>query len=171
MGFNSGFKGLILPIPMAARYKAWACGRSHAGIAGSNPAGGIDVCCECCVSTGRGLCNMPIPWAEESYWVCMCVCVYYHVEQQPQHLQWVATRCQTTKEGKIFYSSRLKYILTLYEDAVRMSRRIFSMSIIKNNRLTLRRLMSYIYIYIYIYIYGAPILDVSRSHTTTQHSR
>jgi len=31
--------------------------------------------------------------------------------------------------------------------------------------LTLRRLMSY------IYVYGAPILDVSRSHTTTQHSR
>ena len=30
-------------------------------------------------------------------------------------------------------------------------------------RLTLRRLMSY--------IYGALILDVSRSHTTTQHSR
>ena len=37
--------------------------------------------------------------------------------------------------------------------------------------LTLRLLMSYIYIYIYIYIYAAPILDVSRSHTTTQHSR
>jgi hypothetical protein len=35
--------------------------------------------------------------------------------------------------------------------------------------LTLRRLMSYIYIY--IYIYGAPILDVSRSHTTTQNRR
>ena len=35
--------------------------------------------------------------------------------------------------------------------------------------LTLRLLMSYIYIY--IYIYGTPILDVSRSHTTTQHSR
>ena len=33
--------------------------------------------------------------------------------------------------------------------------------------LTLRLLMSCIY----IYIYGAPILDVSRSHTTTQHSR
>ena len=31
--------------------------------------------------------------------------------------------------------------------------------------LTLRLLMPY------IYIYGAPILDVSRSHTTTQHSR
>ena len=35
--------------------------------------------------------------------------------------------------------------------------------------LTVRLLMSYIYIY--IYIYGAYILDVSRSHTTTQHSR
>jgi len=33
--------------------------------------------------------------------------------------------------------------------------------------LTFRRLMSYIY----IYIYGAPIFDVSRSHTMTQHSR
>ena len=29
----------------------------------------------------------------------------------------------------------------------------------------------YIYDYIYIYIYGAPILDVSRSHTTTHQSR
>jgi len=34
---------------------------------------------------------------------------------------------------------------------------------IKVKILTFRRLMSY--------IYGAPILDVSRSHTTTQHSR
>ena len=40
---------------------------------------------------------------------------------------------------------------------------------IRVKSITLRLLMSYIYIY--IYIYGAPILDVSRSHTTTQHSR
>jgi len=33
----------------------------------------------------------------------------------------------------------------------------------RSRSITLRRLMSY--------IYGAPILDVSRSHTTTQHSR
>jgi len=38
-------------------------------------------------------------------------------------------------------------------------------SSIRVKSLTFRRLMSY------IYIYGAPILDVSRSHTTTQHSR
>ena len=42
---------------------------------------------------------------------------------------------------------------------------------IRVKSLTLRLVMSYMYIYIYIYIYGAPILDVSRSHTTTQHSR
>ena len=29
---------------MAARSKAWVCGRWLAGIAGSNPAGGMDVC-------------------------------------------------------------------------------------------------------------------------------
>ena len=40
---------------------------------------------------------------------------------------------------------------------------------IRVKSLILRLLMSYIYIY--IYIYGAPILDVSRSHTTTHHSR
>ena len=38
---------------------------------------------------------------------------------------------------------------------------------IRVKSLTLRLLMSYIY----IYIYGAHILDVSRSHTMTQHSR
>ena len=42
-------------------------------------------------------------------------------------------------------------------------------SSVRVKSLNLRLLMSYIYIY--IYIYGAPILDVSRSHTTTQHSR
>jgi hypothetical protein len=35
---------LHLPIPEAERSKAWVCSRSPAGIAGSNPAGGIDVC-------------------------------------------------------------------------------------------------------------------------------
>ena len=33
-----------MPIPMATQSKAWDCGRSPAEIAGSNPAGGMDVC-------------------------------------------------------------------------------------------------------------------------------
>jgi hypothetical protein len=35
---------LSVPIPVAARSKAWDCGRSRAGIMGSNRAGGMDVC-------------------------------------------------------------------------------------------------------------------------------
>jgi hypothetical protein len=31
-------------IPVAARSKAWVCGRSLAGIVGLNPAGDMDVC-------------------------------------------------------------------------------------------------------------------------------
>jgi hypothetical protein len=34
----------VLPIPVAASSKAWVYGRSFAGIAGSNPAEGMDVC-------------------------------------------------------------------------------------------------------------------------------
>ena len=63
------------PISVAARYKARACGRSLAGIVGSNPAGGMDVCVECCVLSGRGLCDDLITRPEESYrlW-CVTVC-------------------------------------------------------------------------------------------------
>ena len=39
----------------------------------------------------------------------------------------------------------------------------YTLSFTNEQKLTLSQLM--------LYIYGAPILDVSRSHTTTQHSR
>jgi len=35
---------LWTPIPVATRFEAWVCGRSLAGIVGSNLAGGMDVC-------------------------------------------------------------------------------------------------------------------------------
>jgi hypothetical protein len=38
---------------VSARSKMWVCGRSLVGIAGSDPAGGMDICCECCVLSGR----------------------------------------------------------------------------------------------------------------------
>ena len=45
-----------MPIPVATWSKAWMCGRSLAGIVGSNPVGGMNVCLlECCVLSGRGL--------------------------------------------------------------------------------------------------------------------
>ena len=43
---------------MAARSKVWICGRSPAGIVGSNPAGGgMSLSCECCVLSVRVLCE------------------------------------------------------------------------------------------------------------------
>src|SRR5215475_8324304 len=50
-------------------------GRSPAEIVGSNPTGGMDVCCECCVLSGRGLCDELITRPEESYLLwCVVVC-------------------------------------------------------------------------------------------------
>ena len=54
-------------VPVAARFKASVCFHSLVGIAGSNPAGGMDICVlECCVLSGRGLCDGPITRQEES---------------------------------------------------------------------------------------------------------
>ena len=52
---------------MAKRSKEWVCGRSPAGIVGSHPAGGMDVCYESCVLSSRGLCVGLIARPEESY--------------------------------------------------------------------------------------------------------
>jgi len=55
------------------------------GIAGSNTAGGMDVCFEYCVLSGRSLCDGMITRLEEfceeclagpRVCVCVCVCVY-----------------------------------------------------------------------------------------------
>jgi len=55
--------GMTLP----ARSKALVYGRSPTEIVGSNPTGGMDVCCECCVLSGRGLCVELTTRPEESY--------------------------------------------------------------------------------------------------------
>ena len=64
-----------VPVSVAARTKASVCGRWPAEIVGSNPTGGMDVCRECCVLSGRGLCDELITRPEESYrlW-CVVVC-------------------------------------------------------------------------------------------------
>jgi hypothetical protein len=65
----------FLQIPLSALSKASVCGRSLAGIAGSKIAGAwMSVSCECCVLSGRGLCDGPIPRAREFYRV-WCVWV------------------------------------------------------------------------------------------------
>jgi len=64
-----------LPVPVAARSKACVYGRSPAAIMGSNPTGGMNVCCcEGCVLSGRGLCDDLITRPEESYRLWCVVC-------------------------------------------------------------------------------------------------
>ena len=58
---------ICLPVPVAARSKAQVYGGSPAEIVGSNPTGGMDVCYECCVLSGTGLCDELITRPEESY--------------------------------------------------------------------------------------------------------
>jgi len=115
MGFNSAFKGLKLlknprngrlnnlndpdrpqcvnkpnvhiPVPVVARSKACACGRSPAGTSGSNPTYSMDVCLHCMLS-GRGLCDGLITRPEESYRVCVCVCLSVRASQEIPRTLW-----------------------------------------------------------------------------------
>ena len=65
-----------MPVPVAARSKALVCGRSPAEIVGLNPTSGHGcVGCECCVLSGRSLCDELITRPEESYRLgCLVVC-------------------------------------------------------------------------------------------------
>jgi len=37
-----------MPVPVTARSKTQVCGRTPYEVVGTNPAGGMDACCECC---------------------------------------------------------------------------------------------------------------------------
>jgi len=68
----------------------------------------------------------------------------------------------TTITDQNYIQEEIKSRLKLGNACYHSAQNLLSSRLLSKN-LTLRRLMSY--------IYGAPILDVSRSHTTTQHSR
>jgi len=61
-------------IPAAVRSKTKVCGRSTAGIMGSDTADGTDVF-SCVSRVGSVLCDVLITRAEKSYRVCVCVIV------------------------------------------------------------------------------------------------
>ena len=96
------------------------------------------------------------------------------ISQLP-HWQFVASYHSNTQQCKLHMEADSQRCFMLLSRNVMFAACGILCVYYRTSFLTLRRLMSYIYIYIsiyiYIYIYGAPILDVSRSHTTTQHSR
>jgi hypothetical protein len=88
----------ILPVPVASRSKAWVCGLLPAGIVGLNPAGGMDICRECWVLSGRGLCDELISRPGESYQLrCVVVC---RLETTRRWRLWPAMGC-SAKGGRI----------------------------------------------------------------------
>ena len=185
------------------------------------------VCCECCVLSGRGLCDELITRPEESYRLWhVVVCDLEKPKEWGGHdPRWVAApqpkrereKKKERKKRKKFWirkqvvckvtialngdkAARMNFLIPILEDltsfttsvTVNQSKRcniaedlnlnplnpelnpicyllsllahhFLHVSRIRVKSLTLRLLMSY--------IYGAPILDVSRSHTTTHHSR
>jgi hypothetical protein len=83
------------------------------------PGAWMSVSCECCVLSGTGLCDGPIPRPEKSYRVSVCVCVCHSTikcNKKPLHLQWVGRRGPIKKE--IFWRnwslSNLKYYPNIY---------------------------------------------------------
>jgi hypothetical protein len=67
---------LKLPVPVAVRFKTYACGRTPPETVGSNSTGAwVFVCCECYVLSGRDLCDELINHPEDSFrlW-CVVVC-------------------------------------------------------------------------------------------------
>jgi len=83
----------------------------------------------------------------------LCFLTSYHYQQSSSVI-----RCSSCNPLNLELNP-ICYLLAL------LAHHFLHVSRIRVKSLTLRLLMSY------IYIYGAPILDVSRSHTTTQHSR
>jgi len=77
---------------MAARSKAWVCSRSLAGVMVSSPAGSLDVCFECCVLSGRGLCDELNTRTEEFYrlWVRLSMIMNLRQSRRPWPARGVA---------------------------------------------------------------------------------
>ena len=94
-----------MPVPVAARSKAWVCGRSPAEIVGSNPTGGMDVCCECCVLSGRGLCDELITRPGESYrlW-CVVGCDLENLKNEEAMTRVGSQRHSKKKQAHIYHN-------------------------------------------------------------------
>ena len=91
---------LTVPIPATARFKAWVCGRSLAGVTGSNTTRDMDVCLFwiLCVVRWRSL--READPSSRGVLQCVCVCVSLSViscNNDLLHLQWVGRIAWTNK--------------------------------------------------------------------------
>jgi hypothetical protein len=97
---------------VAAQFKTWVCGRSLAGIAGSNPVMGVDVFLVLLLYVvrrrsrrradplSRGFLLIVCMYVYVCVYVCVCVTECNEVQQYPLHLYSLRERGQNKKEGK-----------------------------------------------------------------------
>jgi len=104
----------LWPVSLYCIFPRYLIKRSLAGIVGSNPAEGMDVChsCECCVFSGRGLCDGLITRPEESYrlW-CVVVC---DLETSRMRRPWPTGGCCAKKNLIKRQDFRKKVLKTKY---------------------------------------------------------
>jgi hypothetical protein len=97
----------VMTYAMAAQSKALVCGRSPAKIVGSNPTEAwMFVCCDCCVLSGRGLCDGLITPPEKSHrlW-CVVVC---DLETAWMRRPWSTEGCRAKKKDLSTTDSRME---------------------------------------------------------------
>jgi len=117
--------------------------------------------------------TVSVPLCSRALYVVACLCDYalctktgHNIQstRTEQHRHWTTgcvNSCTNSPEDGPMGPKHVE--IQQYTNKIVTSVGFHSICEILKLLLTLRRLMSY--------IYGAPILDVSRSHTTTQHSR
>jgi hypothetical protein len=101
-----------LPIPVAMRSEAWVCGRWFAGIAGSNPDGGMDVRREC---SQVEVCASGWSVVQRSPTECLC-----HHNLSPLCSQWVCRRVQTNKDRLLLLPSTPFQIIFIGYSSIRL---------------------------------------------------
>ena len=139
----------------------------------SSPDGALPTC-------GPSLSQLKCPFSTQcasiSFPVCMCFFFFYFSAVLLSWLlvfhSWCPSKRQKRRKNKNSWRYTLSWCLLNHcLGLLQQNKKWFDWYFVPiicvifyiPNSLTLRWLMSY--------IYGAPIIDVSRSHTTTQHSR
>ena len=106
---------------------------------------------------GKLCCSLYIPPCSVYTWLCVLHLDYEYLSSDGSRLSWDSPVINPLPV--LFNPLKPELISFCYLLALLGARHFLHVSRIRVKLLTFRRLMSY--------IYGAPILDVSRSHTTT----